>query len=145
MGFIYTDPNTAGPFASFQMKDVQVKVFKLTSANFTTGNTDAKVGALPGDCSILGFETWVGTALSGNGVTSPVISLGTASAGTQYASAVAITNTVGTAAKLSPVTGIMQAHAVPPASGDTALWVRGGCSTGSPTAGEIYLAVYFIR
>lgn len=145
MAFVYGDPNTAGPFSSYQVKDVQAKVFKLTFANFTTGNTDALVGALPEDASILGFETWVKTALAGNSVASPVISIGTASGGTQFASAVAITNTVNLAVKLSPVSGILQAAAVPRAGSDISLWVRGGCSTGNPTSGEIYLTVYYVR
>lgn len=144
MALIFTDPNTAGPFTTFQAKDVSVKVFKLTFANFTTGNTDALIGRLPADASILTVETWLKTAFSGNGVTAPVLSLGSTSGGTQFSSAVALTNTTGTFALHSPVTGIMQEYQVP-LPGDISLYARGGCSTGNPTAGELYLVVKYVR
>ena len=92
MALIFTDPNTAGPFTTFQAKDIVVKVFKLTFANFTTGNTDALIGRLPADASIVEIDTWLKTAFSGNGVTSPVLSLGSASGGSQFSSAVALTS-----------------------------------------------------
>ena len=145
MAFIYSDPQATGsPPISYGIKDVVVKAFKLTNANFATGNVDALLGGLPSDASILGFDVWVKTVLSGNGVTSPVVSLGTASGGTQFTSAVAITNSAGYTAKLTPVTGILQAHDNTNRT-DIALWIRGGCSTGTPTAGEIYLVVYYVR
>jgi hypothetical protein len=102
------------------------------------------LASFPADTSFLGFEIWVGTVLSGNGVTSPVVSLGSASGGTQFASAVAVTNSAGYAAKLTPVTGILQAHDNINRT-DIKLYLRGGCSTGSPTAGQMYLTVYFAR
>jgi len=101
-----------------------------------------KFGTLPADSSILGFETWVKTALTT--ATLPTLSLGTASAGTQFTSALAITNTVGTNAKASPVTGILQAHDNTNRT-DIPLWASTGCSTGNAAAGEIYLLVYFVR
>ena len=144
MALIFTDPNTAGPFTSFQIKDVTLKVFRLTNTNFATTNVDTLVGALPADSSIVRISTWVKTALSGNGVTLPTISLGTTSAGTDFLSALAVTNTTGTYATASPVTGIMQAYN-PPYTQDIRLYVRGGATTGNPTAGEIYLLVEYVR
>ena len=144
MALIFTDPNTAGPFTTFQAKDVSIKVFKLTFANFTTTNTDTLIGRLPADASIVNIETWLKTAFSGNGVTSPVLSLGSASGGTQFSSAVALTNTTGTFAIHSPVTGILQEYQVP-LGGDINLYARGGCSTGNPTAGELYVVVKYVR
>lgn len=144
MALIFTDPNTAGPFTTFQAKDIVVKVFKLTFANFTTGNTDALIGRLPADASIVEIDTWLKTAFSGNGVTSPVLSLGSASGGSQFSSAVALTNTTGTYAVHSPVTGILQDYQVPLA-GDISIFARGGCSTGNPTAGELYVVVKYVR
>ena len=143
MALIFNDPNTAGPFASFQTKDVDAKVFKLVAANFSTVGVNTNVGALPADASILGFETWVKTALD-NGATSPTLSIGNVSAGTQFASAAAVTNTVGTAAKLSPVTGILQPYNVPNTS-DISLWVKGGCATANPVNAEVYLTVFYVR
>ena len=143
MAFIFNDPNSAGPFSSFQIKDIVCKAVKLTAANFTTAGVNALVAALPADATILGFDTWVKTALD-NTATLPTLSIGTVSAGTQFASAVAITNTVGTNAKLSPVTGIFQAYN-PPYTGDIQIWVRGACSTANPVNAEIYLLIYYVR
>ena len=144
MALIFTDPNSSGPFSTFQVKDVVTKVFKLTYANFTTGNTDTLIGRLPADASILRIDTWLKTAFSGNSVTSPVLSLGSASGGTQFSSAVALTNTTGTYAVHSPVTGILQAYDVPLGQ-EISLYARGGCSTGNPTAGELYIVVQYVR
>jgi hypothetical protein len=144
MALIFSDPNSAGPFSTFQIKEPAVKVFKLTFANFTTGNTDALIGRLPADASIMRITTWLKTAFSGNGVTSPVLSLGSASGGTQFSSAVALTNTVGTYATHTPVTGIMQEYAVPLGQ-EISLYARGGCSSGNPTAGELMVMVEYVR
>ena len=144
MALILTDPNTAGPFTSFQIKDVELKVLKLPFSYFTTGNTDTYVTALPADVSIVRFETWVRTALSGNSVASPTVTLGTTSGGSDLAAAFTVTNTAGTQQLVTPAVGIMQLYN-PPMTTDIKIYVRGGCSTGSPTAGEIDLLVYFVR
>ena len=144
MALIFSDPNSAGPFSTFQDKDVHTKVFKLTFANFTTGNTDALIGRLPADASILQVATWQKTAFAGNSVASPVLSLGSTSGGTEFSSAVALTNTTGTYALHTPITGILQAYAIP-LGGEISLYARGGCSTGSPTSGEVYVIVEFVR
>lgn len=144
MSLIFTDPNSAGPFSTFQVKDVVTKVFKLTFANFSTANTDTLIGRFAADSSIIQVTTWLKTAFAGNSVASPVLSLGTTSGGTQFSSAVAITNTVGTQALHSPMAGIMQEYAVP-LGGEINLYARGGCSTGNPTSGELYVMVQFVR
>ncbi len=143
MALQFTDP-TGGPFSTFQSKDVQTKVFKLTFANFTTTNTDTLIGRLAADASILSVHTWLKTAFAGNSVASPVLSLGNASGGTQFSSAVALTNTTGTYALHTPVTGILQEYSVP-LGGEINLWARGGCSTGNPTSGELYVVVQYVR
>ena len=144
MALIFSDPNSAGPFSTFQVKEPAVKVFKLTFANFTTTNTDALIGRLPADASIVRVTTWLKTAFAGNSVASPVLSLGSTSGGTEFSSAVAITNTVSTYAIHTPITGIMQAYA-PPYSQEISLYARGGCSTGNPTSGELYVMVEYVR
>jgi hypothetical protein len=143
MALIFTDPNTAGPFATFQAKDVYTKAFKLTAANFSTTGVNTNVGAFPADASFLSFEYWVKTALD-NTATSPTLSIGNVSAGTQFASAAAVTNTVGTQGKVTPVTGILQPYNVPNTT-DIPLWVKGGCSTANPNNAEVYLVVYYTR
>ena len=144
MALIFTDPNSAGPFSDFQVKDVVVKVFKLTYANFATTNVDTLIGRLPADASIIGVNTWLKTAFAGNSVSSPVLSLGSTSGGTEFSSAVALTNTTGTYAQHSPMTGILQAYQVPLGQ-EISLYARGGCSTGNPTSGELYVIVKYVR
>lgn len=144
MALIFSDPNSAGPFSTFQVKDEEVRVFKLTYANFTTTNTDALIGRLPADASIINVSTWLKTAFAGNSVASPVLSLGSTSGGTEFSSAVALTNTTGTYAIHSPITGICQPYAIP-LGGEINLYARGGCSTGNPTSGELYVIVKYVR
>lgn len=144
MAIILTDPNTAGPFPTFQLKDVQVKVIKLAFGVFKTAGTDQLVAALPADATILRMETWVRTALTGNSVATPTIAVGTTSAGTDLAATFTVTNTAGTQQIVSPAVGIMQTYNIP-YSNDIRLWVHGSCSTGDATAGEIDLIVYFVR
>ena len=144
MALIFTDPNSAGPFSTFQVKDVVTKVFKLTFANFTTTNTDTLIGRLPADASILLVTTWLKTAFAGNSVSSPVLSLGSTSGGTQFSSAVALTNTINTYATHTPIAGIMQEYQVP-LGGEINLYARGGCSSGNPTSGELYIMVQYVR
>lgn len=144
MAIIFTDPNSAGPFAGWQQKDLRCKVFKLTNANFTTGNTDTMLGTIPAEASVTAVKIWVKTLLTGNSVASPVFSLGTASAGTQFVSAFAITNTSSTITSATTITGLYAIRNVPYTTGDIQLWFRGGCSTGSPTAGEMYIQVDYV-
>ena len=139
------DPSPIGPTAlSGPAKDVQVKIVKLSSANFATVAVNTKVAVLPAEVTIIGIQTWVKTALSGNSVASPTLSLGTASAGTEFTSALAITNTTGTFAVATPITGIVQNYAVPLGT-DVQVWASGSCSTGNPTAGEIYVIIQYVR
>lgn len=144
MALVYTDPNSAGPFQTFQIKDVQSRVHVLAFGAFTTAGVNTLLGSYPPDTAFLGFDVWVGTALSGNGVTSPTATLGNVAAGTQFASAVAVTNTTGYNAKLTPVTAIMQQQD-PTNRTDINLYFRGSCSTGNPTAGQVMIVVYFVR
>ena len=144
MAIILTDPNTAGPFTTFQVKDVTVKVVKLDFSKFATTNVDTLMTYLPADATILRMETWVRTVLSGNSVTSPTVAVGTTSGGADLAAAFSVTNTAGTQQIVSPAVGIMQQYQVPLGQ-DIRIYVRGGCSTGNPTAGEIDLVIYYVR
>lgn len=138
------DPNPTGPNANSNDKDIHVKVFKLTSANFTTTGVNTLIGVFPADSTFLSVDYYTKTVLSGNGVTSPTLSLGNVSAGTQFTTTSALTNTAGTHARISGVSGFMQNYAVP-LGGDISLWAAGACSTGNPTAGEIYVYVSYVR
>jgi hypothetical protein len=145
MALIFTDPNSAGPFATFQMKDVYVKVFKLTNANFTvTTSTKTLLGRLPADASILRFDYWNKIKLAGASISAAVLSLGTTSGGTEFVSAYDVFTTVGTQAVLSPVTGILQPYSQP-LGADIPIYADGLSTTGSPTSGEIYVTCYYVR
>jgi len=145
MALIFSDPNSAGPFSSFQIKDVVTKVFKLPYSLFVNGGgTPTLLGRLPADSSIVRISTWVETALAGNTVSAPTLSLGSASSGTQFTSALAITNTVKTYALAGLVTGILQPYAIPLGQ-DIDLWALGACTSGPPTSGLIYLIVEYVR
>ncbi len=145
MSLVFTDPNSAGPFSSFGVKQVVTKVFKLTNAHFTvTTSTKTKVGVLPPDASILSFSYWNKTKLAGAGITAAVLSVGTTSGGTEFISAYDVFTTVSTMAVISPVTGIMQPLSAP-AGAEIPVWVDGLATTGTPTSGEIYLVVQYVR
>lgn len=144
MALIFSDPNTAGPFISFQIKDVVTKVFKLTSANFSTSGVNTLVGVLPADASILRISYWNKTKLAGNSISAATLSLGATSGGTDYVNAFNVFTTVSTYGVLSPVTGILQPYGVPNTT-DIQLWVNGTSTTGTPTSGEIYLIVEYVR
>jgi hypothetical protein len=146
MALIFTDPNTSGPFSDFQVKNTQEKVFKLTNANFSTGGVNTLVGALPADASIISMTLWVKTQLAGGGITAATISVGTASGGTQFINAnTSAFNTAGALALLTPINGIMQVYNVPYTTGDIQIWVSGTATTGTPTSGEMYLDIQYVR
>jgi hypothetical protein len=134
-----------GPNATSNIKDVVVKVVKLTSANFAvTTSVKTLVAVLPADATILGFKYWNKTKLAGGGITAAALSLGTTSAGTEFISAFDVFTTVGTQALLSPVTGIMQNYAIP-LGADIQVWATGLATTGTPTSGEIYVEISYVR
>lgn len=146
MALIFTDPNSSGPFSDFQVKQIQTKIFKLTFANFGTTAVNTLVGSLAADVSITNMALWTVTKPAGNSISAATISVGTASAGTQFvnANAAAFQN-AGVRVGLSPITGILQAYNPPYTTGDIPIWVSGAATTGNPTSGEMYLQVDFVR
>jgi len=133
------------PTVTSNIKEPYVKIVKLTFADFAiTTSVKRLVAWLPADASITGFEYWNKTKLAGNSIDGATLSLGTASGGTQFVSAFDVFTTVGTNAVLSPVTGIYQPYAVP-LGGDIPIWTAGLTTTGTPTSGEIYLLIKYIR
>jgi len=134
-----------GPNATSNIKDVVVKVVKLTSANFqVTTAINTLVAVLPADSTILSFTYWNKTKLAGGSVASAALSLGSTSGGTEFVSAFDVFTTVGTQALITPVTGIMQNYSIPLA-GDIQIWAKGLTTTGTPTSGEIYVSIEYVR
>lgn len=139
------DPNPTGPTPISNIKDVVTKVVKLTSANFTvTTATNTLVAMLPADATILSMRYWNKTKLAGGSIAGAAMSVGSTSGGTEFVSAFDVFTTVGTMAFLSPITGIMQNYSLP-LGGDIPIWVKGLATTGSPTSGEIYLVIEYVR
>ncbi len=138
------DPSPGGPNATSNDKVVHTKVVKLTSANFATGNVDTLVAVLPADASPLRMSIYSKTQLSGGGITAATVSIGTASGGSQFASAISAFGASGTYALVSPVNLLFPAYSAPPGL-DTQVWVRGTATTGNPTAGEVYLVIEYVR
>ena len=139
-----SDPNPGGPSATSNIKDKVCKIVKLTSANFTTTNVDTLVAVLPADATITGFDLWVKTQLAGGGITAAALSLGSASGGAQFVSALTAFATAGTYTPLTPVSGIMQNYNIPYGT-DVQIYARGTATTGNPTSGEIYLVISYVR
>lgn len=146
MALIIKDPNSSGPFAGFQTKDLRCKVFDVPFTAFTTSGADTLLGAIPATASIVSIKFWVKTALAGNGVTSPTAKVGSTSGGTDLVtSAQAITNTQYTISNITAsTTGFYALWNPPYTTGDIQIWLHGACSTGNPTSGEMYCQVdYF--
>lgn len=128
-----------------QVKSSMVKVCKLTNTNFTiTTPTDALIATLPADASIISISYWNKTKLAGASISAASLSLGSASGGTQFVNAFDVFTTVGTMAFLSPTLGIMQPYGLPLGS-DIQIWARGSATTGSPTSGELYVIIEYVR
>lgn len=139
------DPYPGGPSVlSGPAKDLQVKVVKLSSANFGLSAVNTLVAALPADATILEMFVWVKTQLAGGGVTAATINIGTSSGGTQFASAFSAFGTAGAYSQVTPITNIMQPYQVPQGS-DIQVFVGGTATTGAPTSGELYLTIKYVR
>lgn len=140
------DPAVNAPTATSNIKDVVVKVVKLTSANFTvTTATNTLVAVLPADTTILNMSLWVKTQLAGGSVSAATLALGTASGGAQLMAAnAAAFGAAGVNGDLTPIIGIMQNYNVP-LGVDIQVWAAGLATTGTPTSGEMYLSIYYVR
>jgi hypothetical protein len=141
-----SDPYPTGPTVNSQRaREIYLKASKLTSANFTTGNTDTLLVVLPADATILGFRLWVKTQLNGGSVSAATLALGSASGGAQFHAASALAfGTTGTYTAMPTPLAIFQNYQVP-LGGDIQIWGRGVATTGNPTGGELYLLVEYTR
>ena len=140
------DPSPTGPNASSNDKDVHVKVVKLTSANFTvTTSTKTLVAVLPADSTILSFRLWVKTQLAGGSVSAATLKLGTVSDGGELMAAnSAAYGAAGVSTWLTPIIGIIQNYSLP-VGADIPIWATGLATTGTPTSGEMYLTIEYVR
>ena len=139
-----SDPNPGGPSAISNIKSDALKVIKLTSANFSLANVDTLVAVLPADAMITSMNLWVKTQLAGGGITGATLSMGLTSGGTDFLNAVSAFAASSTFAALTPISGIFQNYNVP-LGGDIRIFVRGGATIGTPTSGELYLSIRYVR
>ena len=140
-----SDMNPGGPGATSNIKEELVKVVKLSSANFSLANVDTLVAVLPADAMITTVILWVKTQLAGGGVTGATLSLGTAVGGTQFVNASALAfGVASTLALVTPITGIYQNYQIPNGP-DVQIYARGSSVTGTPTSGEMYLTIRYVR
>jgi hypothetical protein len=140
-----SDPNAGGPTALSNIKTAQLKAIKLTSANFSTANVDTLVAILPADATIVRISYWVKAALSGGGVATPTVAIGTTAGGIQISGGSSVAaGAANTYSVQSGVGGIFQNQQLP-AGADIPIWIRGACTVGNPTAGEIYLLIDYVR
>jgi hypothetical protein len=126
------------------VKQVYVKVAKLTFANFGVTPVNTMIMRLPPDATMLGMRYYNKTKLAGNSISAATLSIGHVSAGTGYVNAFDVFTTVGTEAALSPIGIIMTGHSIPNGL-DYSIWASGAATTGDPDAGEIYVSVYYVR
>lgn len=142
MAIQFPDPNVT---ATSNIKDVNVKVVKLTFADFTTTGIAAVDAILPADATIIELSYWKKTQFSGNSVSAVTLSIGDSSSATKYVNAFdVLTPNAGNSGHINPSTNIMQAYQVPLGL-DFPLLFTGTATTGNPTAGEIYIKIVFVR
>ena len=142
MAIQFPDPQVT---ATSNDKTVHQKTVRLTSADFTTGGTASVKAIFPADSTFLMMEYWKKTAFSGNGITAATLSIGVSGAATQFVNAFDVhTPVAGTSAEITPITNIMQPYGLPLGS-DISLLFTGTATTGNPTAGELYVTVYYVR
>jgi hypothetical protein len=139
------DPSPGGPSAASNVKNKICKVVKLSSANFTTGGANNLVAVLPADATILGFDVWVRTQLTGGSISAATMAIGSASGGAQFHAASALAfGTAGAFTVMPTPLGIFQNYNIPNGP-DIQVWVSGVASTGNPTGGELYLVIHYAR
>jgi len=138
------DPNPGGPSVTSNVKDVRVKIVKITGVNFNTTPVNTLVAVLPADASILDIQFSVKAQLAGGGITAATMSIGSTSAGSQYTAAYNAFGTAGVNVDIAPLNSVMQNYQAP-LGPDLPIWVQGTATTGNPTSGEIYLSIYYVR
>lgn len=141
MAVIFPDRN---PTATSNDKNVHVKVVQLLAADFVTGGTASVKAVLPADATILQFNAYKKTQLSGGGITAATLSIGIAGAPTQFVNAADVLTPAAGTTTILTASNIMQGYNTP-YSTDISLLFTGTATTGNPTAGEIEVAIYFVR
>ena len=104
---------------------------RITAVSGGGATQSVKIGTIPAGALILGVNTNVETAITPGTAT---LNVGTTAAGTDIAAGIALT--VGTV--VTPAAAAL----TNPVAADTDVWVN---ITGTPTAGDAYVTVQFIK
>jgi hypothetical protein len=104
---------------------------RITAGAGGPATLSVQIGTLPAGALILGINTNVETALVG---TTPTFNVGTTAAGTDIAAGIALT--AGTV--VTPAAAAL----ANPLTADTQVWAN---ITGTPTAGDAFVTVQFIK
>ena len=110
---------------------VQSIAGRITAGAGGPATLSVQIGTLPAGALILGINTNVETALVG---TTPTFNVGTTAAGTDIAAGIALT--AGTV--VTPAAAAL----ANPLTADTQVWAN---ITGTPTAGDAFVTVQFIK
>lgn len=128
--------------ATSNNKSLHVKSVKLTFADVTTTGAASVKAVLPAQSTILGFQFWKKTQLSGNGITAATLSIGVAGSATSFVNAADIlTPTAGDTSYLRSTTTHQDYD--PNNRTDISLLFTGTATTGNPTAGEFYVDIIY--
>jgi len=104
---------------------------RVTAVSGAGATQSARIGTLPAGALVLGVNSNVETALVG---TSPLLHVGTTATGQDIATGIAATAGTAVTAPLAAL--------VNPIAADTAVWAS---ISGTPTAGDAYVSVQFIK
>ena len=104
---------------------------RITAVSGAGAVQSVQIGTLPAGALILGINSNVETALVG---TSPLLHIGTTATGQDIATGIAATAGTVTTAPLAALAN--------PVAADTAVWAN---ITGTPTAGDAYVSVTFVK
>lgn len=144
MAINFADSRTPTALTPTSNKE-EIKVVKLTFADFTTGPAASVKAVIPANSTILGFEYWKKTAFSGGSVSAATLSIGITGTATKYVNAIDVhTPAAGTRALFTPQSNIMES-ADPDNRTDVPLLFTGTATTGNPTAGEMYVIIKYVR
>lgn len=141
MGVNYNDNRIT---ATSNDKSVHVKSVRLQASDFTTTGSAFVEAVLPAQSTILGFNFWKRTQLSGGGITAATLSIGIPGSPTSFVNAFdALTPAAGVQSMLTHQ-GSHQQHD-PGNLTDISLLFTGTATTGNPTAGEIYVDIVYAQ
>lgn len=126
-----TNLMTGVPARDASVNAVQSINGRITAAAGGPATLSARIGTLPAGALILGVNTNVETALVG---TTPTFNIGTTATGVDIAAGIALTAGTVTTPVLAALTN--------PVTADTAVYAN---ITGTPTAGDAYVSVQYIK